>query len=64
MIAMLDWFNTHKEDIWASMLTIVYAIEKLGVAVTNAGGYRTIWSKFQGPKQPVEAQVNKQQESK
>jgi hypothetical protein len=44
-LAILDWLNNHKEDIWASFISFIYAIEK-------AGGLRTIWSKILGPKPP------------
>jgi len=44
-LAILDWLNSHKEDIWASVLTVVYALEK-------SGGLRTVMSKIMGPKPP------------
>jgi len=49
-LSILDWFNNHKEDIWASVLTVYYAFEK-------AGGYRTIWSKIQGPAPEASAET-------
>jgi hypothetical protein len=53
-IQILDWFNNHKEDIWASVLSFVYGLEK-------AGGLRTVWSKILGPKPPqAEVETNKQ----
>jgi len=52
-IVILDWFNSHKEDIWASILTVVYALEK-------SGGIRTIAAKLLGP-QSAQAEVPKQE---
>ena len=47
VIETLDWLNNHKEDIWASVVSVLILIE-------NRGGLRGIWSRVLGPKKSSE----------